>query len=79
MDWRPHCGQMIAAGASVAVMIPKVSSSNTIFYILSYYPTQELSMILMPSVQDLTGLLRPSRLLFFLTSLISGYSLLLLI
>lgn len=49
-NWRPLCGQMTAAGDSVAVRIPKVSSSNTTSYILSYYPTQEPSMILMPSV-----------------------------
>lgn len=46
LEWTPHHGQMIVAGDSVAVMIPRVSSSNTVFYILSYCATQEPSMIL---------------------------------
>lgn len=46
LEGTPHHGQMIVAGDSVAVMIPKVGSSNTVFCILSYCATQEPSMIL---------------------------------
>ena len=59
-------------------MIPKVSSSNTIFSILSYYPTQEPSMILAFCIRS-KGFVVTSRILCFLTILISWYSLLLLI